>query len=149
MLFTADEWPGGKNLASSPAIWRRMFSDIPSMNFGLNFDPSHFVLQQMDYVKPLYEFKDRLFHMHAKDLRIDRARVDDYGVFAAPNLWHTPKLPGLGEVNWGAFLGALVETGFDGPMAIEVEDRAYEKTLASRKDALIVSRRFLLQHMQG
>ena len=46
MLFTADEWPGGKNLAGSPAIWRRMFNDIPSDHFGLNYDPSHLVFQQ-------------------------------------------------------------------------------------------------------
>ena len=57
MLFTRDEWPGGKNLATSPAIWRRMFEDIPSPNFGLNFDPSHFVWQQMDYLAPLAEFR--------------------------------------------------------------------------------------------
>ena len=56
MLFTGDEWPGGKNLATSPAIWRRMFADVPSPSFGLNFDPSHFVWQHMDYLKPLREF---------------------------------------------------------------------------------------------
>ena len=48
MLFTADEWPGGKNLAVSPAVWRRMFSAIPSECFGLNYDPSHLAWMQMD-----------------------------------------------------------------------------------------------------
>ncbi|MCK6695895.1 MAG: sugar phosphate isomerase/epimerase, partial [Thermoanaerobaculia bacterium] len=75
MSFTRDEWPGGKNLATSPAIWRRMFNDIPSNNFGLNFDPSHFVWQQMDYVGVLREFRDKLFHMHAKDARVDWERL--------------------------------------------------------------------------
>ena len=60
MLFTADEWPGGKNLASSPDIWRRMFADIPDENFGLNYDPSHFVWQQMDWLAPLEEFASRI-----------------------------------------------------------------------------------------
>ncbi|MEM0924583.1 MAG: sugar phosphate isomerase/epimerase family protein, partial [Planctomycetota bacterium] len=41
MFFTDDEWPGGKNLAHSPAIWERMFESIPSDHFGLNYDPSH------------------------------------------------------------------------------------------------------------
>ena len=109
MLFDADQWPGGKNLATTPAIWRRMFEAIPSPNFGLNFDPSHFVWQQVDYVKPLYEFKDRIFHVHAKDARIDQGALDLYGLLAYPKLWHTPKIPGMGDVRWGAFFGALYD----------------------------------------
>src|SRR5258707_161505 len=82
MLFGADEWPGGKNLATSPAIWRRMFADIPSPNFGLNFDPSHLVWLQMDSLPPLRGFRDRLFHVHAKDARLDRDALDANGVMA-------------------------------------------------------------------
>ena len=77
MLFSEDEWPGGKNLATSPAIWRRMFDAIPSSHFGLNFDPSHFTWQQMDYIAPLDEFKDRLVHIHAKDARIDHDALNE------------------------------------------------------------------------
>ncbi|GAC1468613.1 MAG: sugar phosphate isomerase/epimerase [Isosphaeraceae bacterium] len=149
MLFTEDEWPGGKNLAASPAIWRRMFSEIPSTNFGLNFDPSHLVWLQMDYLAPLSEFRDRLVHVHAKDARIDPAALNAHGVLAYPKLWHTPKIPGLGDVRWGAFLGALADAGYDGHVAIEVEDRAFEGSLEKRKEALIISRRFLMQHMIG
>jgi sugar phosphate isomerase/epimerase len=149
MLFTADEWPGGKNLAISPAVWRRMFADIPSPSFGLNFDPSHLIWQQMDHVAPLYEFRDRLVHVHAKDARIDRPALDQNGLLAYPKLWHTPKLPGMGDVRWGAFLGALAEVGYDGHVAVEVEDRAFEGSLEKRREALIISRRFLLQHMIG
>ena len=143
MLFSRDEWPGGKNLATSPAIWRRMFADVPSLHFGLNFDPSHFVWQQMDYVAVLGEFKDRLVHIHAKDARIDHAALDANGVLSYPNLWHTPKLPGLGDVAWGKFFGALTDAGYDGPVAVEVEDRAFEGPLAKRKESLSISRRFL------
>lgn len=149
MLFSADEWPGGKNLATSPAIWRRMFAEIPSPNFGLNYDPSHMILQHMDYVAPLYEFRDRLVHIHAKDARLDRAALDAHGVFAYPKLWHTPKLPGMGDIRWGAFLGALAETGYDGHVAVEVEDRAFEGSVEKRRESLVISRRFLLQHMSG
>ncbi|WP_165069446.1 sugar phosphate isomerase/epimerase family protein [Paludisphaera rhizosphaerae] len=149
MSFGKDEWPGGKNLAHSPAIWRRMFADIPSPNFGLNYDPSHLVLQQMDYIAPLAEFKDRIHHAHAKDLRIDRAKLNQVGVFAHPNSWHSPKLPGQGDVNWGAFLGALADAGYKGHLAIEVEDRAYEGTIEDRKDSLIISRRYLEQFIIG
>lgn len=143
MLFTNDEWPGGKNLASTPAIWRRMFSEIPSQNFGLNYDPSHLVWQQMDCIKPLREFKDRLVHVHAKDVRVDRHRLDDVGILAHPNEYHTPKLPGLGDVDWGSFFSALNEAGYRGPVCVEVEDRAYEHSLAARKAALIQSATYL------
>ena len=147
MLFTGDEWPGGKNLASSPAIWRRMFDEIPSESFGLNYDPSHLVWQQMDYVQPLVEFADRLFHVHAKDARLDRGRLNDVGILATPLEYHTPKLPGLGDVNWGRFFSVLSDVGYDGPVCIEVEDRAYEGSLESRKAALSQSARYLRQFL--
>jgi len=143
MSFTNDEWPGGKNLATSPAIWRRMFADIPTPNFGLNFDPSHMVWQHMDYLKPLREFADRIFHVHAKDVRIDRQRLDDVGILATPLQYHTPKLPGLGEVNWGSFFSVLGDTGYRGPVCIEVEDRAYEGSLDLRKASLRQSGTYL------
>jgi len=149
MLFTGDEWPGGKNLATTPMIWRRMFHDIPSRYFGLNLDPSHLIWQQMDYIAPLAEFKDRIFHIHAKDARIDRAALDQNGVLSYPKLWHTPKIPGLGDVRWGAFLGAASDAGYNGHIAIEVEDRAFEGSLESRLDALNISRRYLLQYCSG
>ncbi|MGC8640421.1 MAG: sugar phosphate isomerase/epimerase family protein [Isosphaeraceae bacterium] len=149
MLFTQDEWPGGKNLATTPAIWRRMFHDIPSPSFGLNYDPSHMIWQQMDYLAPIYEFKDRIFHVHAKDARIDKAALDQHGVMSYPKLWHTPKIPGLGDIRWGSFFGALSDVAYTGHVAIEVEDRAFEGTLESRLDSLIISRRHLLQFIKG
>ena len=143
MLFSGDEWPGGKNLATTPSTWRRMFADIPSASFGLNFDPSHFVWQQMDYLKPLREFRERIFHVHAKDARLDRDRLDDVGILATPLEFHRPKLPGLGEVDWGRFFSVLTDTGYDGPVCIEVEDRAYEGSLETRQAALRQALRYL------
>ncbi len=143
MLFTDDEWPGGKNLATTPAIWRRMFEEIPSAHFGLNYDPSHMVWQHMDYLRPLREFSDRLVHVHAKDVRIDRERLDDVGILATPLAYHAPKLPGLGEVDWGRFFSVLGDSGYEGPVCIEVEDRAYEGSLDSRKASLRQSGSYL------
>ena len=143
MSFTRDEWPGGKNLASSPAVWRRMYAEIPSKNFGLNYDPSHLVLQQMDPIAPLREFKDRLFHLHAKDMVIRRDRLNEVGVFAFPNEWHTPRIPGFGEIHWGRFIAALYEVGYDGPVCIEVEDDSFGKTLEGRQRALRIARNAL------
>ena len=145
MLFTRDEWPGGKNLATSPAIWRRMFADIPSPSFGLNFDPSHFIWQQMDYLAAIREFAGRFHHVHAKDARIDRERLNNVGILAHPLEYHTPKLPGLGDVDWGKFISTLTDSGYDGPVCIEVEDRAYEGSVETRKASLVQSGRYLRQ----
>jgi sugar phosphate isomerase/epimerase len=143
MSFTRDEWPGGKNLFTTPAIWRRAFNDLPAKNFGLNYDPSHFVLQHMDAVAPLREFKSKLFHVHAKDVRIDRRRLNDVGIFAYPLEWHQPRIPGAGDLDWPAFMHALRATGYDGPICIEVEDASFGSSLAGRKRALRTAHTFL------
>ncbi len=145
MLFTYDEWPGGKNLAISPSVWNKMFDAIPNTNFGLNYDPSHMIWQHMDYLAPIRDFSDRLVHVHAKDVRIDVHKLNQVGITAPPNQWHTPKLPGLGNVNWGSFFSTLTSVGYDGPVCVEVEDRAYEGTLEKRKLALVQSHTYLRQ----
>ncbi len=147
MLFTEDEWPGGQNLAISPAVWRRMFDVIPSPHFGLNFDPSHLIWQRMDYAAAIREFAERFVHVHAKDARVDQHRLDQVGILATPLEFHTPKLPGLGQVDWGLFYSLLTDAGYDGAVCIEVEDRAYENSLAQRKLAVDQSGRYLRQFM--
>lgn len=147
MSFTKSEWPGGQNLAISPAIWTKMFEAIPSDYFGLNYDPSHMVLQGMDYLGPIREFSSKFFHVHAKDLKIDQHELNQVGLFAHPNLWHTPKLPGLGQVNWGSFFSTLSDTGYTGSVCVEVEDRAYEGPIERRLAALKQSYRYLKQYM--
>jgi sugar phosphate isomerase/epimerase len=143
MLFTTDEWPGGKNLATAPVIWRRMFNDIPSGHFGLNYDPSHFVLQQMDPMSPLREFQDKFFHLHAKDVKIRRDVINDVGILAHPLEWHQPRIPGFGEIDWGRFMSALMETRYRGPVCIEVEDDTFGKHREGRQEALRVAGRVL------
>jgi sugar phosphate isomerase/epimerase len=143
MLFTLDEWPGGKNLAVSPAIWQAIFQHINSPHLGLNFDPSHLVWQHIDYVRCVHEFGGRIYHVHAKDTRIDADALYAVGILGLA--WHTPKLPGLGDVNWGALFSALTDAGYNGAVCIEVEDRAFEGSLDDRKRALRQSKRFLEQ----
>jgi len=145
MIFTNDEWPGGNNLATTPVIWRRMFSEIGSQFFGLNYDPSHLLWQQMDYIRPLYEFKDKLFHIHLKDARVYREKLDEVGIMATPLEFHTPKLPGLGDINWARFISALNDVRYDGPVCIEVEDKTFEGSLEDRKNALVLTKRYLDQ----
>jgi sugar phosphate isomerase/epimerase len=146
MLFSQDEWPGGKNLAISPEVWRRMFAAIPSAHFGLNFDPSHLIWQHIDYVRCIREFGKRFVHVHAKDTKIDSDLLYERGIMGLK--WHRPKLPGLGDVNWGAFFSALTDIGYDGHVAIEVEDRAYEGSQADVERSITQSKRYLEQFMR-
>jgi len=145
MYFTNDEYPGGKNLAQSPAVWRKMFEAIPSDHFGLNYDPSHMIWQMMDYLQPMRDFSHKLFHIHAKDVRLNRERLNQVWIMATPKQYRTPKLPGMGDVDWGQFFSILTDVGYTGPVCVEVEDRAYEGSLEKRKASLVQSASYLRQ----
>ncbi|SDB11096.1 Sugar phosphate isomerase/epimerase [Streptococcus henryi] len=147
MLFTEDEWPGGQNLFTTPAIWRQVFEVLPYDNLGINYDPSHFVWQQIDYIAPLYEFKDKIFHVHYKDIKVYQDKLKDVGVMATPLQYMSPKLPGLGDVDWGKYVSALTDIGFDGYTCIEVEDKAFEKTDRDVKNSITLSARYLRNYV--
>ncbi len=148
MLFSYDEWPGGNNLASTPAIWKKMWEIIPDDNFGLNLDPSHLVLQMIDYERVVYEFKDRIFHVHAKDLQIDREGLYQNGVLSQGMGWQVPRLPGLGDMDWPRFFSALYRVGYDYVVSIEHEDRAFEKTEDLVKRGFLLARDVLRPYIQ-
>lgn len=126
MFFSDDEWPGGKNLATTPKIWDQLFNIIPSNNFGLNYDPSHMVWQMMDYLYPIYAYKEKLHHIHLKDVKVYHDKLNQVGILANPLEYHSPKIPGLGDIHWGSFISALNDVKYRGPIVIEVEDKAYE-----------------------
>lgn len=147
MLFTNDEWPGGKNLATTPDIWRKMFELIPSDNLGLNYDPSHFVWQQMDYIKPIYEFKDKIFHIHFKDIKVYWDKLDSVGIMSTPLKYMAPKLPGLGDVNWSKFISALTDIGYDGYACLEIEDKAFEASSEEIKNSILLSKKYIKNYI--
>ena len=145
MLFGPDQWPGGQNLMTTPAIWRKAFELIPSDFFGLNYDPYHFVWQQIDYIKPLYEFKDKIFHVHYKDIKVYPDKLNDVGIMAYPLDFMSPKLPGLGDVDWGKYVSALTDIGYDSYTCIEIEDKAFEGSTERIIDSLRISYRYMRQ----
>ena len=147
MYYTKDEFPGGNNLASTPSIWRQMFEIIPSDCLGLNYDPSHPYLLFADYIQPVYDFKDKIFHIHLKDIKIYQDKLNEHGAFSYPSLWHSPKLPGLGGVDFAAFCSALHDIRYSGPACIEVEDRAYEGSVEDVKAGIEQSYRYISQFM--
>ena len=148
MIFSHDEWPGGNNLASSPAIWKQMWEIIPDDNFGLNLDPSHLILQMIDYERVVFDFADKIFHVHAKDLQIDREGLYQNGVLSQGMGWQIPRLPGLGDIDWGKFISALYRVGYDYVISIEHEDRAFEKTEDLIKRGFLLTRDVLRPYIK-
>lgn len=145
MLFGPDQWPGGQNLMTTPAIWRKVFERLPSPNLGINYDPSHFVWQMMDYIQPIYEFKDKIFHVHYNDIKLFPEKLRQVGTMAYPLDYMSPKLPGLGDVDWGRYVSALTDIGYDGYTCIEVEDRSFEGSRERVLDSLRLSKRYMEQ----
>ena len=143
MLFTNDEWPGGQNLMTSPANWRTILKLLDSPYLGINYDPSHFIWQQIDYIKPIYEFRDRIFHVHCKDIKLYPEKLADVGTMATPLQYMSPKIPGLGDVDWGRYISALTDIGYEDAVCIEIEDKSFEKSTEDAKRAVQLSARYL------
>ena len=139
MIFSPDEWPGGHNIAYSPAIWRRIF-DAWGDDVGMNFDPSHLIWQMIDQNRFIAEFGAKMVHVHAKDVMIDRDGLYDNGILSLGMGWQVPRMPGLGDVNWAAFFAALYRAGYDGPIIIEHEDRVFEGTIEKVRRGFLLAR---------
>lgn len=143
MLFGPDQWPGGQNLMTTPAVWRKVFEILPSDYLGINYDPSHFVWQMIDYIQPIYEFKNKIFHVHYKDIKVYPDRLNQVGIMAYPLDFMSPKLPGLGDVDWGKYVSALTDIGYSGCTCIEIEDKAFEGSVEDVKKSVALSTRYL------
>jgi len=140
MIFSYDEWPGGTNLASTPAVWDEMFSIVDSPSFGLNLDPSHLVWLMIDYERVVRDYAAKILHVHAKDLEIDRDGLYRNGTSSLGMGWQVPRLPGLGEVRWNRFVAALYRVGYDYVVSIEHEDRSFEGTEELVKRGFLIAR---------
>ncbi len=145
MLFGSDQWPGGQNLFTSPANWEKVFAALPYDNLGINYDPSHFIWQMIDYIKPIYQFKDKIFHVHVKDIKLYPDKLDQVGIMAYPLDFMSPKLPGLGDVDWGKYISALTDIGYTGPVCVEVEDKAFESCKEDILNSIRLSGRYMTQ----
>jgi sugar phosphate isomerase/epimerase len=145
MLFDRDQWPGGQNIMTTPANWKKVFERLQSKNLGINYDPSHFVWQMIDYINPIYQVRDKIFHVHFKDIKLYPDLLNEHGIMAYPLRYMAPKLPGLGDVNWGRYVSALTDIGYNGYACIEVEDRAFEGSKEDVLRSLILSKKYMEQ----
>ncbi|MBQ8305168.1 MAG: sugar phosphate isomerase/epimerase [Blautia sp.] len=148
MLFGPEQWPGGQNLFTSPANWDRIFAVLPYENLGINYDPSHFIWQMMDYIQPIYDYSEKLFHIHVKDLKVFPEKLKRVGITAYPLEYMSPKIPGLGDVDWGKYISSLTDVGYDGYVCLEIEDKAFEKTRKDVYTSILQSKQYIESYLK-
>ncbi|HOA73581.1 MAG TPA: sugar phosphate isomerase/epimerase [Phycisphaerae bacterium] len=108
---------GGINCICTPAMWDRCFDAVPSDALGLEWDPSHLVCMQIDPVANARRYGSKVFHVHAKDAKVNRDAVARFGLYHEGATEHC--FPGLGDTNWGAVIKELRRAGYDGDLNIE------------------------------
>jgi sugar phosphate isomerase/epimerase len=145
MLFGPEQWPGGQILFTTPVLWRKIFEIINSDYLGINYDPSHFIWQMIDYTAPIYEFSGKLFHVHIKDIKLYPEKLKQCGTMAYPLEYMSPKIPGHGDVDWGGFISALTDIGYNGSLCLEIEDKAFEGSEQDILNSLTLSKRYINQ----
>ena len=120
------------------AHWQRLFEVLPHSNLGLNFDPSHLLWQDIDYIEAVDKFADRIFHTHGKDTEVKthvKRIVGNQG-----SGWWRYVIPGLGQIKWGEYIAALRRNGYNGVISIEHEDDALE-----REEGFLIGKKYLEQ----
>lgn len=130
------------NIAISPVMWKKLFERLPSDHLGLAYDPSHLVWEMIDPYTPLLEFKDKIFHVHAKDTAIDRVKLARTGILTDFSWW-SYRIPGRGELDWRQLLGQLTAEGYDGTLSLEHEDAAYEGSVEAVENGLLDGKAWL------
>ncbi|CAN5636579.1 sugar phosphate isomerase/epimerase [soil metagenome] len=147
MIFSHDEWPAGNNIAWSPYVWRRIIAEWGD-TIGLNYDPSHLVWLQIDQERFIREFGPHILHVQAKDVEINRDGLYERGTLSGGIGWQVPRLPGLGEADWGRIFAALWRAGYDGDIIIEHEDRDFEGSDELVKRGFLIARDILRPYIK-
>ncbi|MFW5758890.1 MAG: sugar phosphate isomerase/epimerase family protein [Bacteroidota bacterium] len=100
--------------------------------FGFNYDPSHLGYQGVDYVKFIYDFADRIFHVHMKDVYWSDV-PKDVGVFGGHTqfgdhrrFWNFRSI-GRGKIDFESIIRALNDINYQGPLSIEWEDSVMDR----------------------
>ncbi len=110
------------NFGGSPDTWDALFKAVPAKALGLEFDPSHLYWQGIDHIRALREYRDRVYHVHAKDTEMLPEKRYRGGINGD---YFRFRIPGYGEINWAQFISTLDEIGYTGNIAVEHEDPVY------------------------
>jgi sugar phosphate isomerase/epimerase len=144
----------GRWLAITPELIRAVFKAVPSRSLGICLDPSHLVVQGIDYLRATREFGERIYYAHAKDTEIIAEKLYEYGVMGQalgtdrPIVgWWRYRLPGYGQINWAQFIATLVEVGYDDVLAVEHEDEIWYGDPELNKRGLLLAKQFLESYM--
>jgi sugar phosphate isomerase/epimerase len=121
------------------AHFEKIFEVVPGKNFGLNYDPSHLMWQDIDYIYGVEKFADRIFHTHAKDTEVNETRKRWVGNQHDAGWWRYV-IPGLGKVRWGEYLAALRANGYNDVLSIEHEDGTVD-----REEGFLMGKKYLEQ----
>lgn len=145
-----ENWPRNNTMfGTTPETWDAMFNAVPSPALGLCYDPSHFYWQGIEYIQPIWDFRDRIYHAHAKDTEILVGARDRYGIFGrqlsatAPASWWRYRLPGYGGVDWSRYLDTLYQIDYDAVLSVEHEDPVWSDTPELALRGLELARNFL------
>ena len=127
------------NIATSPDMWQMLFDRLDSDRIGLCYDPSHLVWQMIDPYGNIFKFKDKIFHVHAKDTHVDYEKLSLYGTQQNAKGW-CHRLPGLGDLDWNRIVDALYQIGYDKAICIEHEDPVWDGTEEKVKRGILKTR---------
>ena len=121
--------------------------------FGLNWDPSHFVWQDLDPVSFIWDFKDRIYHVDCKDAKKQvgngrNGRMGSHLPWADPRRGWDFVSTGHGDVPWEACFRMLNTIGYDGPISVEWEDAGMDR-LVGAPEALEFVRRLRVRPAGG
>jgi sugar phosphate isomerase/epimerase len=97
----------------------------------------------IDYERAVYDFGERIFHAHAKDLEVRPDGLYRHGTFSGGIGWQVPRIPGLGQVDWPRFVAALYAVGYDHVLSVEHEDRKFEGTQELVERGFVIARETL------
>ena len=86
---------------------------------------------------------DKIFHVHFKDIKLYHDKLNQVGIMAYPLEYMSPKIPGYGDVDWGKYVSALTDIGYDGYTCIEVEDKYFEGSKEKVIDSLKLSKHYM------
>jgi sugar phosphate isomerase/epimerase len=113
--------------------------------FGLNWDPSHFIWQDLDPVNFILDFADRIYHVDCKDTKVRtgdgrRGRLSSHLPWGDPRRSWDFVSTGHGDVPWEECFRALNAIGYDGPISIEWEDAGMDRLVGAAEAVQFVRR---------
>lgn len=113
-----------QNLAYSPASWDAIFEAVPSPALGLEFDTGHPPMLGIDIQRCIKEYREKIYHVHLKDCRINIENEHKYGRLGKE--FYQYEIPGKGNVDFHALISTLKTLGYDGDVTLDLRPTTFE-----------------------